>query len=54
MNGIKYQRSRLKLAMRRQKIKDFYAKPGISLKDVAAEFSISRGRAWQIVRDYSK
>lgn len=37
--------------MRRQKIKDYHA-TGKTMAQVAEKFSISRGRAWQIVRDY--
>lgn len=54
MNGLKYNQRRLKLAARRQRIKDFYSIPGISLRDAATKFGISRGRVWQIVREYIK
>ena len=58
MNAKKYRNWMAKQATRRQRIKDFHAggKPagGKSMAEVAAQFRISRGRAWQIVRDYQK
>jgi hypothetical protein len=58
MNAKKYRNWMVKQALRRQRIKDFHAGGpkvgGKSMAEVAAQFRISRGRAWQIVRDYVK
>lgn len=53
MNAKKYRNWMAKQALRRQKIKDFHA-TGKTLREVAYQFRISRGRVWQIVRDYVK
>jgi DNA-binding NarL/FixJ family response regulator len=42
-----------KLAKRRLQIKDMHA-AGKTMAEVAAQFRISEGRVWQIVRDYVK
>ena len=58
MNAKKYGRWMAKMERRRRKIKDFHAGGpkvgGKSMAEVAAQFGISRGRAWQIVRNYVK
>ena len=43
-----------KKARRRQQIKDIYLAGGKTMAQVAAQFRISEGRVWQIVRDYQK
>mgnify|MGYP001560935670 CR=1 FL=1 len=58
MNAKRYKNWMVKQALRRQRIKDFYAggkkAGGKSFEEVAAQFHITPGRAWQIVRDYQK
>lgn len=53
MSAKSYRLWLAKQAKRRQEIIDFYDNGrAISLAAVAKKFKISRGRAWQIVRDY--
>ena len=51
MNGKKYKQWVERQRARREQIKNFHAS-GKTMAEVAAQFGISRGRAWQIVRDY--
>ena len=51
MNGKKYKQWMERQKSRREQIKAFHA-GGKTLAEVAVQFGISRGRAWQIVRDY--
>ena len=56
--GARARKAFAKKAQRRQSIKDYYAggprNGGRSMLQTAAQFRISEGRVWQIVRDYQK
>lgn len=53
MDGKRYKSWLVRQAQRRAQIKAFHAS-GKTMAEVAAQFGISRGRAWQIVRNYAK
>ena len=54
--GERARKAFAKKAARRQQIKDYYGggpkAGGHSMDKTAAQFRISEGRVWQIVRDY--
>ena len=51
--GERARKAFAKKAARRQQIKDLHAS-GMTMAKVAAQFRISEGRVWQIVRNYQK
>ena len=51
--GERAKKAFAKKAARRQQIKDLHAS-GMTMAKVAAQFRISEGRVWQIVRNYQK